>query len=84
VQFQSVEALVFTINGCNEEFLDASTKDNDLGNRVLNGGGKLKSVRFQANVFHLWHKSSWSFTSGKDLHNRRILKQRIAQKEPRC
>lgn len=82
--FSLPKSLFFAINGCDEDFLDGSIEDNDLGIRVLNGGGKLKSVRFQANVFHLWHKSSWSFTSEKYRHNRRILEQRIALKEPRC
>lgn len=76
--------LFFAINGCDEDFRDGSIEDNDLGIRVLNSGGKLKSVRYLANVFHLWHRSSWSFTSEKYLHNRRIMEQRIALKQPRC
>ena len=82
--FSVPKALFYAINGCDEDFLDGSIEDNDLGIRVLNSGGKLKSVRYLANVFHLWHKSSWSFTSEKYLHNRQIMDQRIALKEPRC
>lgn len=82
--FSVPKDLFYAINGCDEDFLDGSIEDNDLGIRVLNNGAKLKSVRFLANVFHLWHKSSWSFTSEKYQHNRRIMEQRIALKESRC
>jgi hypothetical protein len=82
--FSLPRSLFYSINGCDEDFLDGSIEDNDLGIRVLNAGGKLKSVRNLANVFHLWHKSSWSFTSEKYLHNKRILAQRIERKEQRC
>lgn len=76
--------LFYAINGCDEDFLDGSIEDNDLGIRVLNSGGRLKSVRYLANVFHLWHKSSWSFDSEKYQHNLRIMQRRIDRKEPRC
>jgi hypothetical protein len=76
--------LFFAINGCDEDFKDGSIEDNDLGIRVLNSGGKLKSVRNLANVFHLWHKSSWNFTSEKFLYNKAILDKRISLKESRC
>lgn len=82
--FSVSKDLFYAINGCDEDFLDGSIEDNDLGIRVLNSGGKLKSVRYLANVFHLWHKSSWSFSSEKYQHNLRIIEQRIALKEPRC
>jgi glycosyltransferase involved in cell wall biosynthesis len=82
--FSVPKELFYEINGCDEDFLDGSIEDNDLGIRVLNCGGKLKSVRSLAIVFHLWHKSSWSFTNEKYLHNKRIMEQRILIKEPRC
>jgi glycosyltransferase involved in cell wall biosynthesis len=82
--FSMPKALFYAINGCDEDFLDGSIEDNDLGVRVINSGGKLKSVRFMANVFHLWHKPSWSFTSEQYLHNRQILEKRILLKEKRC
>ena len=82
--FSVSKNLFFTINGCDEDFQDGSIEDNDLGIRVLNSGGKLRSVRNLANVFHLWHKSSWGFTSEKYLHNKRILDKRIEMKESRC
>jgi len=82
--FSVSRELFFAINGCDEDFLDGSIEDNDLGIRVLNRGGKLKSVRCMANVFHLWHKSTWSFSNEKYLHNRRKLDDRIANKESVC
>jgi GT2 family glycosyltransferase len=82
--FSLSRELFYEINGCDEAFLDGSIEDNDLGIRVLNAGGKVKSVRSLAIVFHLWHPTTWSFTNEKYLHNRRILEQRIALKEARC
>jgi hypothetical protein len=51
---------------------------------VLNYGGSLKSVRALAVVFHLWHRSTWSFANEKFFLNKEILERRIAQKEFRC
>lgn len=82
--FSIYKDLFYSINGCDEDFKDGSIEDNDLGIRVLNSGGKLKSVRNLANVFHLWHKSSWNFTSEKFLYNKAILDKRISLKESRC
>ncbi|GAB7027915.1 glycosyltransferase family 2 protein [Geotalea toluenoxydans] len=82
--FSLSKDLFYAINGCDEDFLDGSIEDNDLGIRVLNSGGKVKSVRFMANVTHLWHSSSWSFTSPKYQHNKKIMERRIALKEPCC
>jgi len=76
--------LFYTINGCDEDFLDGSIEDNDLGIRVLNSGGRIASVRALAVVFHLWHRSTWSFANEKFHSNREILRRRIEQKEPRC
>lgn len=76
--------LFYAINGCDEDFLDGSIEDNDLGIRVLNAGGRLKSVRALAVVFHLWHRSTWSFANEKFLSNREVLRRRIALKESRC
>lgn len=76
--------LFYAINGCDEDFLDGSIEDNDLGIRVLNSGGRIKSVRALAVVFHLWHRSTWSFANEKFIHNREILRRRIELKEPRC
>jgi glycosyltransferase involved in cell wall biosynthesis len=82
--FSIPRALFFEINGCDEEFTDGSIEDNDLGIRVLNGGGRVRSVRALAIVFHLWHAATWGFGSEKYLQNRRILERRIALKEARC
>ena len=82
--FSLYKELFYAINGCDEDFLDGSIEDNDLGIRVLNQGKQVRSVRNYAIVFHLWHKSSWSFENEKYQHNLAILKRRIANKEPRC
>lgn len=82
--FSIPRALFYSINGCDEEFTDGSIEDNDLGIRVLNGGGRVRSVRALAIVFHLWHAATWGFGSEKYLQNRRILERRIALKETRC
>lgn len=76
--------LFYAINGCDEDFRDGSIEDNDLGIRVLNYGGRVKSVRALAIVFHLWHRSTWSFANEKFFHNKEILDRRIARKEFRC
>ena len=82
--FSIPRELFYRINGCDEDFLDGSIEDNDLGIRVRNGGGQVRSVRALAVVFHLWHPPSWNFGGEKYLHNRRILERRIANREARC
>jgi len=82
--FSLYKDLFYAINGCDEDFVDGSIEDNDLGIRVLNQGKQVRSVRNYAIVFHLWHKSSWSFENEKYLHNLAILKRRIVNKEERC
>lgn len=82
--FSLFKDLFLSINGCDEDFLDGSIEDNDLGIRVLNQGKKIKSVRALAVIFHLWHKSSWSFSNEKYQHNLTILNRRIANKEQYC
>jgi GT2 family glycosyltransferase len=82
--FSLHKELFYTVNGCDEDFIDGSIEDNDIGIRVLNQGGKLRSVRNLAIIFHLWHKSSWSFQNEKYLHNLAIMHRRIANKEKKC
>ncbi len=76
--------LFYAINGCDEEFQDGSIEDNDIGIRVLNQGKRLKTVRALAIIFHLWHRSTWSFQNEKYQHNLAILKRRMENKEPFC
>jgi glycosyltransferase involved in cell wall biosynthesis len=76
--------LFININGCDEDFLDGSLEDNDLGIRVLNQGKQVRSVRGLAIVFHLWHPSSWSFESKKYQYNLKIIRNRIEAKETTC
>ncbi len=76
--------LFIAINGCDEDFQDGSIEDNDLGIRVLNQGKRIRTLRGLAIIFHLWHRSSWSFSNEKYQHNLAILKRRIENKEPFC
>ena len=82
--FSLSKGLFYAINGCDEEFVDGSIEDNDIGIRVLNLGKRIVSVRNFANIFHLWHESSWSFDNQKYQANLAILKRRIANREPYC
>jgi glycosyltransferase involved in cell wall biosynthesis len=82
--FSLYKELFIAINGCDEDFLDGSIEDNDLGIRVLNQGKEVRSVRGTAIIFHLWHRSSWSFKNEKYRHNLAILKRRISNKERYC
>jgi len=82
--FSLSKDLFIAINGCDEDFLDGSVEDNDLGIRVLNQGGQVGSVRKLANIYHLWHKTTWNFESEKYRFNQKIFERRIANKEPVC
>ncbi len=82
--FSLYKDLFIGINGCDEDFVDGSIEDNDLGIRVLNQGKHIESVRGLAIVFHLWHKSTWGFQNEKYQHNLAILKKRIENKESIC
>ncbi len=82
--FSLSKSLFMDINGCDEDFLDGSLEDNDLGIRVLNQGKQVRSVRGLAIVLHLWHPSSWSFEGEKYRDNLKIIKRRIELKETFC
>jgi hypothetical protein len=82
--FSLYKTLFMDINGCDEDFLDGSLEDTDLGIRAINQGKRLKSVRCLAIIFHLWHPSTWCAESEKFQYNLKILKKRIADKEKVC
>jgi glycosyltransferase involved in cell wall biosynthesis len=82
--FSLYKDLFYAINGCDEDFTDGSIEDNDLGIRVLNQDKKIRSLRNHAIIFHLWHKSTWSFENEKYQQNLAIMSRRIAEKEPYC
>jgi len=82
--FSLYKSLFMEINGCDEDFLDGSLEDNDLGIRVLNLGKQVRSVRGLAIVLHLWHPSSWTFEGEKYHYNHQIIKLRIERKETFC
>jgi glycosyltransferase involved in cell wall biosynthesis len=82
--FSLYRQLFIDINGCDEDFLDGSFEDNDLGIRVLNQGKQVRSVRGLAIIFHLWHASTWSVTSEKYQFNSKIFRKRVENKELIC
>lgn len=82
--FSLSKDLFMAINGCDEDFVDGSIEDNDIGIRVQNQGKRLRSVRGLAIIFHLWHKSTWNFKNDKYLHNLAILQRRITNREQIC
>jgi glycosyltransferase involved in cell wall biosynthesis len=82
--FSLYKELFMAINGCDEDFLDGSIEDNDIGIRVINQGKRIISVRNLANIFHLWHQSSWNFDNQKYQSNLAIMNRRIANREPYC
>lgn len=82
--FSLYKGLFMDINGCDEDFLDGSLEDNDLGIRVLNQGKQVRSVRGLAIVFHLWHPSTWSFEGEKYQYNQKIIQRRLDNRETFC
>lgn len=78
------KSLFIGINGCDEDFLDGSAEDNDLGIRALNQGKKIRTLRGIAVIFHLWHQSSWQFGNEKHRQNLEIIKRRIESRETVC
>jgi hypothetical protein len=82
--FSLYKQLFIDINGCDEDFLDGSFEDNDLGIRVLNQGKQIKSVRGLAIIYHLWHPSTWNVASEKYQYNSIIARRRIENKETVC
>lgn len=82
--FSIYRKLFYEINGSDEDFKDGSLEDNDIGIRVLNNGGKVKSVRGKTIVFHLWHQASWNRENDKFLYNMGIFRKRVEMREARC
>jgi glycosyltransferase involved in cell wall biosynthesis len=82
--FSLYKQLFLDINGSDEDFLDGSFEDNDLGIRVLNQGKQVKSVRGLAIIFHLWHPATWSVSNEKYQYNSKIFKRRVEDKETVC
>lgn len=76
--------LFLVINGCDEDFLDGSLEDTDLGIRAINLGKRIRSVKCAAIIFHLWHPSSWSIHSEEYRYNNEIVLRRIKNKETIC
>jgi glycosyltransferase involved in cell wall biosynthesis len=56
------------INGYNESFEGWGKEDNDLSIRLINAGLKLKFIKFNAIVFHLYHREAARTTLSKNEH----------------
>ena len=76
--------LFLAINGYDEDFQGFGDEDADLGIRVLNSGGSIRSVRNLAIVYHLHHPGTWNMGTDQFKHNAMIKKRRIENKEAFC
>ena len=71
------------INGFDEDYITPSVgEDIDLMWRFKHFNIQLKSIRYLANVFHLWHPRNW----GKEqrLKNDQIMNEKMGKKEFFC
>jgi cellulose synthase/poly-beta-1,6-N-acetylglucosamine synthase-like glycosyltransferase len=76
--------LFLDINGYDEDFLGFGDEDADLGIRVINRGGDIRSVRNLAIVYHHHHPGSWDMTTDQFKFNAAIKQRRIENKEAYC
>ncbi len=76
--------LFMDINGYDEDFQGFGDEDADLGIRVINHGGFIRSVRNLAIVFHHYHAGTWDMDTEQFKHNALIKKRRIENKESFC
>lgn len=76
--------LFLDINGFDEDYQGFGDEDADLGIRVINSGGYIRSVRNLANVYHLAHPGTWHMGTEQFKHNAMIKQQRIDNKEAYC
>lgn len=65
------------VNGYNESFEGWGKEDNDLSIRLINAGIKLKFIKFNALVFHLYHQEAARAALSK---NERLLQKSIDKK----
>ena len=76
--------LFLDINGFDEDYQGFGDEDADLGIRVINYGGFIRSVRNLANVYHLDHPGTWHMGTEQFKHNAMIKQRRIDNKEAYC
>lgn len=76
--------LFLDINGFDEDYQGFGDEDADLGIRVINLGGFIRSVRNLANVYHLAHPGTWHMGTEQFKHNAMIKQRRIDNKEAYC
>ncbi len=82
--FSLYKKLFMDINGYDEDFWAFGEEDADLGVRVVNQGGYIRSVRNLAIVFHLHHPGTWHMETEHFKYNALIKKRRIENKESVC
>jgi glycosyltransferase involved in cell wall biosynthesis len=82
--FSLCKKLFMDINGYDEDFWAFGEEDADLGVRVINHGGFIRSVRNLAIVFHLYHPETWNMETEHCKYNALIKKRRIENKESFC
>ncbi len=79
--FSCDRADLLAINGFNEDYVQPGAgEDTDLEWRFQRSGVRLRSVRFAAPVFHLYHESSWTASA----ENERILAETRKRGEVYC
>ena len=76
--------LFVAVNGYDEDFQSFGEEDADLGVRILNYGGTIRSVRNLAVVYHLDHPKTWDIGSSQFQFNASIKHRRIKDREPVC
>ncbi|HTG01609.1 MAG TPA: glycosyltransferase [Nitrospirota bacterium] len=82
--FSIYKKLFLDINGYDEDFWAFGDEDADLGIRVINSGGFIRSVRNMAIVYHLYHPGTWDMNTEHFKFNAMIKQRRIENKEQRC
>lgn len=74
---------ILKINGFNEDYIHpAEGEDVDITWRFRGLGIEMKSCRYVANVYHLWHKKGFGEKEGSI--NRNIMDQNIKNKQYIC
>lgn len=74
---------MLAINGFNEDFIHPSEgEDVDITWRFRGLGIEMKSCRYIANVYHLWHKKGFGNTEG--AINRAIMNENIEKQQFVC
>ena len=81
--FSCYKADILSINGFNEDFIHPAVgEDVDITWRFRGVGMEIKSCRYIANQYHLWHKKN--FGSNEGTINHKIMDVNIEKKQYIC